>query len=842
MPRWLKIILKILLGILLLIVIFCLGAAYYINTHKKELMGKITARLNEDLTGKVTVEDISPEFIRGFPAISVSLKNVLLRDSLYETHHHDLVKADYVYVAVDAFSLLHDPIIRTIEISNGAIHIYTDSAGYCNANILKKKDSTSKRKKKPELDHVYMRSVLFTFEHAAKAKLFQLDIHNLDTKVNYTPTGWSADADLAALVKSFAFNTAKGSYLKNKELLLDVGVDYDEDKRTLSIPQQTIKIDRDAFMIGGQFDFAQTPGAFKLEISSDGILFKNAAALLSPNISSKLTAIDLKRPVNVAATINGRMKFRDTPLVHVTMHVRNDVLTTPSGQIKNISFDGSFQNRYNPKLSYRDDNSLISMSNIQGSWENIPFTADSVQVYNLVKPVVKGRFRAHFPLERLNPVIGSNTFTIKQGTADMDVSYRGGLLATDTSTSSVHGRVQITDAAITYLPRNMKFTNTNARVSFNGADIFIEDAKVQCGTTVLNMNGSMRNFMSLYYTSPDKLLLDWNISSHRIDLREFLSFLTVRQAAAASTPRPEGGDKTAANISKQLDNVLAASSVHMKLKVDKLLHRSFVADNIDADIMMEQASIALRKVEVDNAGGHLSLTGDIAQSGHINDFRVNADIINVRIPEFFKSFDNFGQDAITDKNMMGRMYARVDVTGSIRDTGAIIPNSFNGKVDFEVRDGALINFGPFLKVSKFIFRKRDLGNVRFGKLKNTLEIKGDKIYMEPMMIESSAINLKVGGVYSLTTGTDIDIDIPLRNPKDDELIIDDSLKEERNMKGIVIHLNAVDGDDGNVKIKLRLGKKKTREQENTIDEGEQQGDPPKKKKLTRRLLDKLKKK
>jgi len=805
-------------------------------------MQKITARLNEDLSGRVTVEDISPEFIRGFPAISVSLKNVLLRDSLYETHRHDLVKADYVYVAVDAFSLLHQPIIRTIEISNGSIHIYTDSAGYCNANVFKKKDTTAQKKKKPELDHVYMRSVRFTFEHEAKAKLFQFDIHNLETKITYTAAGWSAGGDLAALVKSFAFNTAKGSYLRNKELVLNIGVDFNENKRTLYIPQQKIKIDRDVFFIGGLFDFGQVPGAFNLEISSDGILFKNAAALLSPNISSKLAAIDLKKPVDVTATINGHMKFRDTPLVHVTMRVRNDVLTTPSGQIKNISFTGSFQNRYNPRLSYRDDNSLISMSGIKGTWENIPFTADSVQVYNLVKPVVKGRFRAHFPLDRLNPIIGSNTFTIKTGTADMDVSYRGGLLATDTSTSSVHGKVQISDAAITYLPRRMTFTNTNARVSFNGADIFIEDAKVQCGSTVLNMSGSMRHFMSLYYTSPDKLLLDWNISSRRIDLHEFLSFLTVRQAAAATTPTADGGNRTAAHISRQLDNVLAASSVHMKLKVDKLLHRAFVADNIDADIKMEQASIVLHRVEVDNAGGHLEIRGDIAQRGKINDFRVNANIINVRIPEFFKGFDNFGQDAITDKNMMGRMYARLDVTGSIRDTGAIIPNSFNGKVDFEVRDGALINFGPFLKVSKFIFRKRDLGNVRFGKLKNTLEIKGDKIYIEPMMIESSAINLKVGGVYSLTTGTDIDIDVPLRNPKEDELIIDDSLREERNMKGIVIHLNAVDGDDGSVKIKLRLGRKKNKEQGTVTDEVEEQGSQPKKKKITRRLLDKLKKK
>jgi hypothetical protein len=45
--------------------------------------------------------------------------------------------------------------------------------------------------------------------------------------------------------------------------------------------------------------------------------------------------------------------------------------------------------------------------------------------------------------------------------------------------------------------------------------------------------------------------------------------------------------------------------------------------------------------------------------------------------------------------------------------------------------------------------------------------------------------------------------VPLRNPKKGEDIVNDSLRQKQGMKGIVVHLKAVDGDDGNVKIKLR---------------------------------------
>jgi len=70
-----------------------------------------------------------------------------------------------------------------------------------------------------------------------------------------------------------------------------------------------------------------------------------------------------------------------------------------------------------------------------------------------------------------------------------------------------------------------------------------------------------------------------------------------------------------------------------------------------------------------------------------------------------------------------------------------------------------------------------------------------------LYIESSAINMKVAGVYATgSTGTDINVDIPLRNPGKDELIDNTELRQERNMKGITLHLKAKSGDDGKVKI------------------------------------------
>ncbi|MNR49062.1 hypothetical protein D3C85_1683890 [compost metagenome] len=62
--------------------------------------------------------------------------------------------------------------------------------------------------------------------------------------------------------------------------------------------------------------------------------------------------------------------------------------------------------------------------------------------------------------------------------------------------------------------------------------------------------------------------------------------------------------------------------------------------------------------------------------------------------------------------------------------------------------------------------------------------------------------MDVAGIYSMSTGTNIEVDVPLRNPKKDEDITDKREIQERRMKGIVLHLLATDGEDGKIKIKL----------------------------------------
>jgi hypothetical protein len=72
-----------------------------------------------------------------------------------------------------------------------------------------------------------------------------------------------------------------------------------------------------------------------------------------------------------------------------------------------------------------------------------------------------------------------------------------------------------------------------------------------------------------------------------------------------------------------------------------------------------------------------------------------------------------------------------------------------------------------------------------------------------MQINTSVINFDVGGHYGLNSGTDLEIDVHLRNPKKDEGEVKKEVKEKNRKKGATIHLNLIDDNKGGTKIKLR---------------------------------------
>ena len=506
----------------------------------------------------------------------------------------------------------------------------------------------------------------------------------------------------------------------------------------------------------------------------------------------------IDKPIAVVGHIidDGSKDNRD-PLIDVRIQVKNNGITIPSGRLTNCSFTGTFTNRDTIGKPIGDRNSVIRFYALTGDYYNAPLKIDTFSISNLERPIAAGFITSQFPLEKLNSSIGGETFNFKTGTADVRLYCKTDIDNFKFTRPILSGNVVIKNANITYLPRNMSLVNSNLTLNFNHKDLVITNSRFQLGKSVLNMNCSIQNFLNFYYTDPEKIIVNLKLSSPTLSLSEFIWFLGPRKAIKKK-PVPKNSVNDVAN---QLAAVLEASKVNIQLQVNRAIYKRFVANNLNANISMLGDGIYFNKITISHAGGNLNLNGNIKQSGSINKFIINSVISRVNVKEFFYAFENFGQNSITSQNLKGYLSAKVNASGSITNTGSIVSRTMYGQVIFNLNHAALVGFEPLEKVQKFAFKNRDFTNITIANLDGTLTLNGDKIDIKPMQVNTSVLNFNMKGVYGINNGTDIALDIPLRNPKKNEGITDKEELKLARMKGIVLHLKAIDDGKGGIKVK-----------------------------------------
>jgi hypothetical protein len=808
MPKWLRICLKtgaVLLGIVFLL---WLALAFYIQQHRRELAAQLIERANRRLNGRLTIGDISPSLLRSFPQVSLALDNVELRDSLYTRHRHPLLAVKRIFVKVNTFTLLrHHLDVKEITLENGVFYAYTNPQGYTNMSAMKRRSRTaekegSRRGREADIARLELHNIHFVVDNQWKHKLFDIQVHSLKGSADADDGNWRFHIRTRLLVNSFAFNLQRGSFLKNKTLETNLELNFNRPDKVLSIPAQRININDQPYNIGATFNF--NTHNFILNITAENVLFRNAASTLSDNISCKLDSIDIQKPMNVEAHIAGYLNRPGTPRVLVKWNTADNTLVTKAGEWTNCSFSGSYNNERHPGMGYTDENSAITFYGFKARWWGLPFSADTIDIVNLKHPVLSGRFKSDFNLQDLNDLTGE-TFRFTQGTASASLFYRGGIADGDTITPYMEGAIKLQNGAMEYLPRSMQINNCFATIAFNGQDVYVLNVHMQSAKSELQMEGNIRNLLRLYFNAPEKILMDWNITSPRVDLNEFRYFLSPRKTAVHAAKAGNRQHRKASRLAKQLGVVLELCNVNMRLHLGQLSYQHFNAQQVTAELSLTQSDILLQKIALAHAGGSLQLSGAIRQQGSNNRFKLHANINNVHINQLFYAFNNFGMESLTSRNLRGLLSAKADITGNLYDGGSIAPHSLYGTVSFNLRQGALLNFEPLEGLASLVFFNRNLSEIRFENLKNTLQLQGSKIIIPPMQINSTALNMDVTGVYGMPAGTDIYMDVPLRNPKKEEDATK-AEKKERRKKGIVIHLHATDEGKGG-KVKIKLGKK-----------------------------------
>jgi hypothetical protein len=105
----------------------------FVFFNKKTIITKVLAEINSKVKGEVKISDLEPSLISTFPHVSLRLSQVVVRDTMWQKHRHDLLNADKVFIRLALTSLFSgSPQISKIIIDKGSIYVFSDTLGFTN--------------------------------------------------------------------------------------------------------------------------------------------------------------------------------------------------------------------------------------------------------------------------------------------------------------------------------------------------------------------------------------------------------------------------------------------------------------------------------------------------------------------------------------------------------------------------------------------------------------------------------------------------------------------------------------------------------------------------------------
>jgi hypothetical protein len=791
-----------------LLLLAWLGLAGYVTLNKASLLGKVRGAFTDRFGGDVRIGNLDVSFFRHFPNITVRLSEVSLRDSAWTRHHHDLVKAADVYVSGNLFKSLVTWRVQLgeIDLEHGQVYFYTDSTGYSNTEALLRDRKPGETGKTADPPDIRLTDIHWVMERQDKHKLFDLDIRRLHCSIEKDNRLLRLHNDADILVNFFAFNTGKGSFIKGRKLSGHFAVDYNTASKIIQFNEAKVAIDDHPFVFTGRFFPTVSPDPFFLKIETGAILYRQVTALLTPEIQQKLDQYDIDRPVAVYAQLDAGSADDQTPQIQVRLNLDNGSVRTPTGSFTAVSFKGSFTNEWVHGQKREDENSGIRLLGFSGRLQHLPLRADTMTITNLKHPQLACDLHSRFDLEALNEITGSQTLQFTGGAGTMNLSYKGPLSENDTAGTVVNGRLDLDSAAVTYLPYQLKLTNGKGRLVFKGQDCFIEQLNVRAGGTQILVKGAARNLVALLDRNAEDVNLAINLSTPHLDLEDLMTLAGPSRA----TTTPQNSHPVFGETFSRVDRLLKEGTLQVGLEAADLRFRKFTGAHAKADLVFDDHQIRVNRLTVEQGGGSLELKARLDRQGSGDDHPISLEshLSQVDLPRMFTAFNDFGQDAITGKNLKGKLTADIRLEGALTDKAKMVVNRLKGTIDFTISDGQLVEFAPMEKIIGAVLKNKDLADIHFAELTNRLDLDSTTVTLHRMEIRSTAFTLFAEGIYDLKTGADMSLQVPLSNLSKNQnqakraggANFPPDSRGNDSRAGLSVRLRAKTGDDGKLKI------------------------------------------
>ncbi len=302
----------------------------------------------------------------------------------------------------------------------------------------------------------------------------------------------------------------------------------------------------------------------------------------------------------------------------------------------------------------------------------------------------------------------------------------------------------------------LRFHDFRGNIHYEDQHIVIKDFHGEIGTTNFNFDLN-------YYLGKDQQIKKrdnyLSVKANYIDFDALFNF-------DLTPPKPtEVVTLKTADVKEHADafNIYELPFTDMQFKADitHFIYHRIDLQNIIAEFRTTPDHyIYIDTLRMDAAGGNIRLNGYFNGSDPKHIY-MQPDLVmnNVDLDKLLFKFENFGQDHLVSENLQGKLTSRIK--GKIRVYPDMIPDLDQSTIEMDVKvlNGRLKNYHPMKALSDYMGDK-NLKNIRFDTLQNSLDIKKGKINIPAMRIESTLGHIELSGTHDSNQNIDYYVRVP----------------------------------------------------------------------------------
>ncbi|WP_378173036.1 AsmA-like C-terminal region-containing protein [Aquimarina sp. SS2-1] len=302
----------------------------------------------------------------------------------------------------------------------------------------------------------------------------------------------------------------------------------------------------------------------------------------------------------------------------------------------------------------------------------------------------------------------------------------------------------------------LRFNNFRGNIHYEDEHVVIKDFHGEIGATNFNFDLN-------YYLGEDQQIKKrdnyFAIKANYIDYDALFNFKTSPAKSTEVVTTKTEDVKEHAEAFNLYE--LPFTNMQFKADVSHFIYHRIDLQNIKAAMRTTPDHyIYVDTLHMDAAGGNIRLRGYFNGSDPKHIY-MQPDLVmnNVDLDKLLFKFENFGQDHLVSENLQGKLTSKIK--GKIRVYPDMVPDLDQSIIEMDVKvlNGRLKNYDPMQALSDYMGDK-NLQNIRFDTLQNSLDIRKGKINIPAMRIESTLGHIELSGTHD----SDQNIDYYLRIP------------------------------------------------------------------------------